>query len=195
VKQFPSRRHDVSEPVITRPSFAEAVAPAAGAFSEIYREHALTVSRWAVRLGGPEIDCEDVVQEVFLTVRRRLPEFRGEAKIATWLFRITERTVANHRRKLRLRRFFATAFGVREATERAVLTPAEVVERREEVAALYRTLDRLPAKYRRVLILFELEGRSTQQIAELLSIKPGTARVWLHRARARFLTVRDKEER
>jgi RNA polymerase sigma-70 factor (ECF subfamily) len=179
--------------VVSRVSLAPPAAPPSGEFSEIYREHALTIARWAARLGGPEIDCEDVVQEVFLTVERRLPEFRGEAKLSTWLFRITERTVANHRRKLRLRRLFARAFGAGEATLRAVLTPAEVVERREEVMALYRRLDRLPAKYRRTLILFELEGQSTKQIAELLALKPGTVRVWLHRARAQFRAVRDKE--
>jgi RNA polymerase sigma-70 factor (ECF subfamily) len=57
----------------------------------IYREHAELVKRWALRLGGPGLDAEDFVHEVFMVVQRRLPEFRGEAKLTTWLYRITLR--------------------------------------------------------------------------------------------------------
>jgi RNA polymerase sigma-70 factor (ECF subfamily) len=172
------------------------LAPAARVdFSDIYRRHAVTVARWAARLGGPEVDAEDIVQEVFLVVNRRLSEFRGTAKITTWLFRITERTVQNHRRKQRVRRFFARHFGPGDAQLAVTLTPAELVERREEVAQLYRRLDRLGERHRKVLILFELEGHSTEQIAELLATKPGTVRVWLHRARAQFLALAEGDGR
>lgn len=180
--------------MLPRPSQEGVPASRSPGFSEIYREHAATVAHWAVRLGGSDVDCEDVVQDVFVTVNRRLAEFRGDAKLETWLFRITERTVANHRRKARVRRFFARAFGADQPIERGGFTPAELVERREESLALYRTLGRLSAKHRRVLILFELEGRSTDEIAELLAAKPGTVRVWLHRARAEFFEAREKEQ-
>src|SRR5262245_62237789 len=73
-------------------------------FDAVYREHGRTVARWAARLGGPGITVEDVVQDVFLVVSRRLHEFRGEAKLATWLFGITDRTVRNWRRRQRWRR-------------------------------------------------------------------------------------------
>lgn len=194
MKQIPRWRHQGDYAVLPRPSHEVVSTPRSLGFSEIYREHAATVARWAVRLGGPDVDCEDVVQDVFVTVNRRLAEFRGEAKVGTWLFRITERTVANHRRKERVRRFFARAFGSGQPIERGGLTPAELLERREESLALYRTLDRLSAKHRRVLILFELEGRSTDEIAELLAARPGTVRVWLHRARAEFFEARVKEQ-
>ena len=55
----------------------------------IYRAHAGTVARWAAKLAGPGNDVEDLVHEVFLVARRRLPEFRGDAKVTTWLYRIT----------------------------------------------------------------------------------------------------------
>src|SRR2546423_1814126 len=66
--------------------------------AEVYRRHAADVARWAARLGGPLIDVDDVVQEVFVVVNRKLPHFRGDAKVTTWLFRITDHVVRNHRR-------------------------------------------------------------------------------------------------
>jgi hypothetical protein len=73
----------------------------------LYRTYAAKVGRWAARLGGPSIEAEDVVQEVFLVAKRRLITFRpdGNGKITTWLFRATERIVRAARRKQRWRRF------------------------------------------------------------------------------------------
>src|SRR5262245_486200 len=72
----------------------------------LYRTYATKVGRWAARLGGPSIEVEDVVQEVFLVAKRRLISFRsdGSGKVTTWLFRATERIVKAARRKQRLRR-------------------------------------------------------------------------------------------
>src|SRR5262249_14147909 len=67
--------------------------------ADLYRAHAQTVARWASRLGGPAIDVEDVVQEVFLVVQRRLDGFRGDAHVKTWLYRITANVVRWRRRK------------------------------------------------------------------------------------------------
>src|SRR5206468_229623 len=62
-------------------------------------------SLWARRLLGPGGDVEDAMQEVFLVAYRRLPEYRGDAKITTWLHEITFRVTQNQRRKLRLARW------------------------------------------------------------------------------------------
>ena len=59
----------------------------------LYRAHAPVVARWAAHLGGPSLDVQDAVHEIFLIVRRRLPEFRGESKPTTWLYRITAKTL------------------------------------------------------------------------------------------------------
>ena len=63
---------------------------------------------------------------------------------------------------------------------------------RQEIARVYRVLDRLPERQRRVLILFELEGMSTAEIAALIGARVGTVRVWLYRARAAFLQHHDQ---
>jgi RNA polymerase sigma-70 factor, ECF subfamily len=164
----------------------------------LYRTYATKVGRWAARLGGPAIEVEDVVQEVFLVAKRRLITFRtdGSGKVTTWLFRTTERIVRAARRKQRLRRFFVGQ-PIDDATQTADVAgpiPSDELERRQERARVYRVLDRLPERYRRVLILFELEGLSTQEIATLIGARVGTVRVWLYRARAAFLEHHDQED-
>lgn len=155
----------------------------------VYRAHAPTVARWAAKLAGPGTDVEDLVHDVFLVVRRRLPEFRGDAKLTTWLYRITERVALQGRRKDRFRRWFARnrQLEIEASLAPARLTPVDDLERRQSREACYRILDRIPDKYRTVLILFELEHLSGEEIAALTGSKLATVWVHLHRARARFL--------
>jgi RNA polymerase sigma-70 factor (ECF subfamily) len=152
--------------------------------TQIYREHAAEVSRWAQRLGGPSVDVDDVLSEVFLVAHRRLPEFRGEAKITTWLYAITLNVVKDMRRRERWRRWLR--FGRAQAEPAAGLTPLQELEGRHAAALTYQLLDRLPEAERSALILFELEGLSGEQIAALTGEAVGTIWVRLHRARARF---------
>jgi RNA polymerase sigma-70 factor (ECF subfamily) len=163
--------------------------------SALFHLHARTVARWAARLGGPGIDVEDVVQDVFLIARRRLTHFTGQAKITTWLFRTTERVVQGLRRKQRWIRWLARS-GDQVSAHLTSLrpTPVEEMERYQATVAVYRILDRMPARYRRVIILFELEGLSTDEIAKLLGARQATVRVWLFRARAQFLAQKKSLE-
>lgn len=162
----------------------------------LFREHAQRVARWASLLGGPGIDAEDVVQEVFLTVQRHLPSFRGESLITTWLYRITANAVRHRRRRERVRRFFGVSSpeqALRVASPRP--TPVEELERRQTASVVYRVLDRLSDKQRTALILFELEGLSGHEIAERMDISPNNVWVLLHRARDRFAAELEGLER
>jgi len=154
----------------------------------LYRAHAPLVARWAAHLGGPSVDVEDVVQEIFIIVRRRLPEFRGEAKPTTWLYRITERVVRDCRRKERFRRWIRVTRRdqVNDALVGPRPGPSEDIERRQRLARVYAVLDAIPDKYRQVLILFELEEMSGEDIAALTGLKLATVWVRLHRARQHF---------
>lgn len=169
--------------------------PGATDLDELYRAHSGTVARWAGHLGGPSADIEDLVHEIFLVVDRRLADFRGEAEVTTWLYRITERVVHGRRRKDRVRRWLRRTR--RADLERALsstpLTPVEELERRHAIETVYRILDRLPDKYRSVLILFELEGVSGEEIAARTGRKLATVWVHLHRGRARFLEEMKRE--
>jgi RNA polymerase sigma-70 factor, ECF subfamily len=175
---------------VSVPAQALVASPAALAapatFDEAYREYAQCAARWARSLGGAEIEVEDVVQEVFLVVSRRMRSFRGEARFSSWLFEITRRIVANHRRRHRWR-FWVGKPDVAEATAGPLSDPVVQLERRRAAAIFYQALDHLPEKYRTVLVLFEIEGLSTQAIAELRELRPATVKIQLHRARRRFL--------
>jgi RNA polymerase sigma-70 factor (ECF subfamily) len=154
----------------------------------VYRQHADLVKRWALRLGGPALDAEDVVHEVFLVVQRRLPDFREEAKLTTWLYRITLRVVKKQARRQKLGRWLRGLTGdfANELPEDR-LGPYESVERQEAARLVYRALEGLGHNQRAAVILFELEERSGDEIAELMGANVATVWVWLHRGRARFL--------
>ena len=156
-------------------------------FQEAYRDHAQTAARWARQLGGSDIDVEDVVQEVFLVVSRRLSGFRGEARFSSWLFEITRKTVANHRRRQRWRFWRAGNQASLASAPSQLPDPADELERRQAVELFYRTHDQLPEKYRTVLVLYEIEGLSTQAIADFRELSLSTVKVQLARARGRFL--------
>ena len=163
-------------------------APARGDdFDAVFRQHAAAVARWVAALGGPLLDVEDTVQEVFMVAYRRLSEFRGDAKVSTWLFQITRRVVLGQRRRARWRRWLrGSAEDVAGHLATPELGPVEELERRQEAGRLYAVLDRMNEKYRMVLVLTKLEGMSTDQIAQVTGVSVVTARVWLHRARAQF---------
>jgi len=174
-----------------------AAAPAARqSFDAVYRAQAKTVSRWASRLLGPGGDCEDIVQEVFIVVRHKLPRFDGRAEITTWLYEITVRVVQEWRRRRRWW-WWVTGRGPSPSRGRA-RTPPELpgaeaqdpvsrLEERERVLLLYRVLDGLGEAYRTTFILFELEGLSGERIAEVTGVRLGTVWVRLTRARRIFI--------
>jgi RNA polymerase sigma-70 factor (ECF subfamily) len=157
-------------------------------FDVVYQDHAQTVARWAARLGGPGVDVEDIAQEVFLVVDRRLHEFRSDSQLATWLFSITAKIVANDRRRRWLRRWWLRLTpNAGDNTAATTDTPLEQLEKRQRRTQFYQALDALGERQRRVLVLFELEEMSVAEIAELTGLRPGNVRVLLHRARAAFL--------
>ena len=165
--------------------------------ASLYRAHAAQVERWVMRLGGPSVDAEDVVHEVFMVVQRRLPEWRAQAKVTTWLYRITEHIVHRQRRKQRLSRWLRGLTGDFAADIPTVrLSPVEELERKQASRTVYAALEGIERKQREVLVLFEIEGLSGEEIAALTGTKLATVWVQLHRARARFFErLRAMQER
>ena len=157
-------------------------------FDTIYRQYGRTVARWAARLGGPHISVEDIVQDIFLVVSRRLSGFRGEAKLSTWLFTITDQTIRNWRRRERWRRFVSRLTRrIEETTNTIQPNPIEEIERHQAAERFYRILDEMPHSHRNLLVLFEIEAQSADEIGQLMGLKTATVRVRLHRARTEFL--------
>ena len=162
----------------------------------LYEQHAYDVKRWARRLAGPRADLEDLVNDVFVIALRRRFSYRGEASAKTWLFRITHHVVRNRMRRGFIRRLlFSRHQDALVSLAPTPSTPQEEIERRERHVRLYQALDQLPDSYRTPLILYEIEGLSGEEVAELTSISLATVWVRLHRGRTRLLEVLDKEER
>jgi RNA polymerase sigma-70 factor, ECF subfamily len=186
----------LAPPAVTPPETvstpADLVRPS---FESVYRAHAKTVSRWAMRLLGHG-DVEDVVHDVFLVVKRRLPEFRGDAEMPTWLYEITVRVVQDSRRRAR---YWSWVTGRGQKPSRGQMQgpfvpiaetprdPQTLLEARERTRLLYRVLDELGEAHRTAFILFELEGFSGEQIAEITGTQVSTVWVRLSRARRKFL--------
>ena len=182
MKGFSPRRQPVAQlSALTQPCTEVPLELAA-----LYDAYAPTVAGWAAHLGGPRLDAEDLVHEVFLTVHRELPHFRGEAKITTWLYRITVNIVRDRRRKEQ--RWWRRNRLVGDEASRAPNgpTPLEQLERQREAALVYDVLDGMKERYRTVLILFAMEGLSGEAIAELTGTRLETVWVQLHRAREQF---------
>lgn len=159
----------------------------------IYREHSAAVSKWVRRLWGPSgvggaAEVEDLLQEVFLVVQRRLGTFRGDSAVTTWLYAITVLVVTGRRRKERWR----SLLWRRAEPELKLLHDAELpavqedFERAEASRIVYTVLNDLSERDRTLLILFELERLSGAEIAAVLVTKEPNVWVGLSRARARF---------
>ena len=159
----------------------------------IYREHSAVVSKWVRRLWGPQatggsVDAEDLLQEVFLVVQRRLGTFRAEAALTTWLYGITVLVVNARRKKERWRRFLWRRAEPELQLEHEPGAPAAQAdfERAEAARLVYSVLDSLSERDRTLLILFELERLPGAEIAQVLGVSEANVWVALTRARARF---------
>ena len=168
---------------------AEETSGPSGPFDleDVYRAHAADVARWAARLAGPGFDREDIVHEVFLVAQRRFPTFKRAGNVKVWLYRTTAFIVKKRRRGERWRRWLSGSSDLADRMPATGPTPLEELERCRRDQRLYRTLDQLPEKYRTVLILFDLDGLSGEEVVALTGRKVSTLRVWLFRAREMFL--------
>jgi RNA polymerase sigma-70 factor, ECF subfamily len=156
------------------------------ALDTVYREHFDFVWRIARRLGVATSALDDVVQDVFLVVHRRLDGFEGRSTVKTWLYGITRRVVSEHRRRHRRRPETPLDERGPEPIEASAQRPDERAERAEAVALLHRLLDGLPDDQREVFVLAELEQLSAPEIVELTGAKLNTVYSRLRLARRAF---------
>ncbi len=154
----------------------------AQAFSELYRRHRVSVARLVQRLGARQSDQDDLIQEAFVQVHRSLPDFRGQSRFGTWLYRVTVNVVLMYRRSVRSRPPLAEAPPWSPALSEQVL-PDDEMARGRRIAALYRVLERLSDKKRTVFVLHELEGLSPVEIGKIVGAPVLTVRTRLFYAR------------
>ena len=146
----------------------------------IFDEHAPYVIRTLRHLGISEADVEDVAQEVFVTVHRKLPEFEGRAKLRTWLYAICLRVASDHRRRAYVVRERAMESPPVDSGARTGDEPDTSLESRTFVLQLLGELDE---DKRNVLVLYEIEGLTMREVAEVVGCPLQTAYSRLHAAR------------
>ena len=154
------------------------------AFEEIYRSYFDEVYRWTRALGAPDAERDDLVQDVFLIVHRRLPEFDGK-NLAGWLYQITRHRVRDFRR-LRWFRLLLSRGQVDENLVSPAAGPEAALGHKERAAVLARWLAKLPEAQRVAFVLFEIEGYSGEEIARLQGAPLNTVWARIHKAREKL---------
>lgn len=168
----------------------------AGALEALIAEHGARVYRLAYSVTRNEADAEEVVQDVYLTVVQKSDMFEGRAAFGSWIYRVTMNAALNKRRGKRYEVETSledllptwTADGHREGDRAFVLAdwsqnPERELLEGEAREALNRAIDRLPAHYRAVLILRDVEELSNEEVAAAIGESVASVKSRLHRAR------------
>lgn len=155
------------------------------AFEEIYRRHNRRVYALCLRMTQNVSEAEDLAQEVFIQLFRKVGSFRGDSAFTTWLHRLTVNQVLMHFRKRKARDEKMTEDGetpeqVVSGTENAARMP--VIDR----IALDKAIAQLPPGYRAVFILHDVEGHEHEEIGRMLGCSVGTSKSQLHKARMKL---------
>ena len=167
-------------------------------FEQIYETFRPKIHRYLIRLIG-EQEAEDLTQEVFVKVSRALKGFRGDCQLSTWLYRIATNTALDRLDSPSYQRAIQAqlaqdAIGDDEVEleDQDVWTGEKaprletVVMQQEMYACVWNRLEHLPANYRTVLLLSDMEGFTNSEVAEILGVSLDAVKIRLHRARARL---------
>ncbi len=157
---------------------------AGSSFTDIYSEFRPKLLRYLRRLVGPN-DAEDLCQDVFVKVHAALKDFRGEASLSTWIYRIATNTALDRMRARSVAEASAQAGDemVDVVVDDMESSAETVIIRGEMNTCIGAFVDALPESYRVVLALSDLEGLKNREIAKTLGLSLDTIKIRLHRAR------------
>jgi len=174
----------------------------AEAFEVLVRQYGGRMLATARRFVGTDDDARDVVQESFLAAFRAIDGFAGAARLSTWLHRIVVNTALMRLRSRRRRREdsiedllprFDDQGRWAEPAPRWSASTDTLLEARETREMVRKAIDRLPASYRTVLLLRDIEERDTDETAALLGVTSNAIKTRLHRARQALKTLLERE--
>ena len=168
--------------------YALAQAAAGGemaAFERIYERHNRRVYSLCLRMTQNPPEAEDLTQEVFIQLFRKIGSFRGESAFTTWLHRLTVNQVLMHFRKRSVKDEKTTEEG---ETPEQIVPGTEKYDRMPVVdrIALDKAIAQLPRGYRTIFILHDVEGYEHIEIARMLRLSIGTSKSQLHKARMKL---------
>ncbi len=168
------------------------------AFEQLVRQYGGRLLAIARRMLRNEEDARDAVQEAFLSAFRALPTFRADAKLSTWLHRIVMNAAlmklrAAHRRpEVRIESLLPVFDEDGEWAQEVkplAITVEDVLVSKETCALVRACIERLPASYREVMILRDIEELDTAEVAALLRMSTNAVKIRLHRARQALITL------
>ena len=157
-------------------------------FELLVKEHTGKIVGLAWRLVGNREDAEDLAQEAFLRLHRSLPQFRGESRIGTWLYRTTTHLAIDYLRRERIKRKIFFFRKDNDAPDPVACAhdpgsnPSREFQSQEAMRTLRKSLSRLSSRQQVIFTLRHYEGLALKEIAEHLGLKTGTVKAHLHRA-------------
>jgi len=166
------------------------------AFELIYQRYHRRTYSLTLRMTSSQTEAEDLTQEVFIQLFRKVGSFRGDSAFSTWLHRLTVNQVLMHFRRRSVKNEKASEDGeMPEQTVNGTSNPRkmQVVDR----IALKNAISELPNGYRNVFVLHDVEGYEHEEVARLLKISVGTSKSQLHKARLKLrgLLIKQKEQK
>jgi len=170
---------DITRTRVADPDAEDARRAAAGdaaAFERIYRRHVARIHSLARRLLGPG-EADEATQDAFVRAWEKLSLFRGDAQFGTWLYRLAINVMLARRGSTAKRE---ERFGGGDPTVLPLATRRDRVDLRMDFD---RALAELPAGARKVFVLYDVQGHTHEEIADLLGVSVGTSKSQLHRAR------------
>jgi RNA polymerase sigma-70 factor, ECF subfamily len=171
----------------------------AAAFEFLYQLHGRRVYALCLRMVGNPADAEDLMQEAFLQLFRKIGTFRGESAFSTWLHRMTVNVVL-----MRLRKKSLPTDSLEETLEpdaensgpkRDVGAPDLRLSGAVDRVNLERSVEKLPPGYRTVFVLHDVQGYEHNEIAEIMGCSVGNSKSQLHKARTRLRELLQEEIR
>ena len=163
------------------------------AFERLVRNHERNVFRLLYRMLGSREEAEDAAQEAFLSLHRHGHRFRRESRFSTFLYRVAANAALNRRRSLGRARAREIELAQRHASGAQIHVaprdPEDAAHGVEIQSRVQQALEELPAELRVAVVLYDIEGQSYKDIAEILKIPEGTVKSRIHRAR---LGLRDR---
>ena len=152
------------------------------AFEHLVKRHYQSVYRLSYKWCGVKEDAEDIVQEVFVKLARKLNAFGQRSAFKTWLYRITINTAKDFIRKAATKRGYETAYAIEQGTENPGPNPHEALDAKR----LHRVLNRLPEKQKDAVLLVLGEGFSHKEAARTLGCPEATVSWRIFQARKKL---------
>jgi RNA polymerase sigma-70 factor (ECF subfamily) len=188
-----------SKPLIEADAIRLAQAGDAAAFEFLYRLHSRRVYALCLRMVNNPADAEDLTQEAFLQLFRKISSFRGESAFSTWLHRMTVNVVL-----MRLRKKTLPVASLDETTEpdedtggprKDIGAPDLRLSGAVDRVNLERSVEKLPPGYRTVFMLHDVQGYEHNEIADIMGCSVGNSKSQLHKARTRLRELLQEDVR